>query len=125
MIGSTRRVAVYACREPVDMRKSFNTLSAVVEQTMKREVLSGELYVFVNRKRQRAKILWWDGTGLCLLAKRLEKGRFAAPWQRAGQGPLQMTTNELGLLLEGSEWVGRVPLSPPPYRHGDVPLRWR
>jgi transposase len=124
VIGSSRRLKVYLCREPVDMRKSFNTLSAVVEQAMGREVLSGELFAFINKKRKRAKVLWWDGTGLCLLAKRLEDGRFMAPWQRAGEGPIRMTANELSLLLEGSEWVGRLPLSPPAYRPGPLPLRW-
>ena len=68
MIGSTRRVAVYAYRAPVDMRKSFNTLTALVEQDLKRDVLLGELFLFVSKTRRRAKVLFWDGTGLCLFA---------------------------------------------------------
>ncbi len=68
-------------------------------------------------------MLYWDGTGLCVFAKRLEKGRFAAPWERGERGELQLTVSELALLLEGSEVIGRMPLSPPPFsfassRHG-------
>lgn len=124
MIGSTRRVAVYACRQPTDMRKSFNTLSALVGAVMKRDPLSGELYLFVSRDRKRAKVLYWDGTGLCLFAKRLEKRRFAALWKRSGEGPLRMTVSELSLFLEGSELVGRMALSPPAYAVGQQCLRW-
>jgi transposase len=64
-------------------------------------------------------VLYWDGTGLCLFAKRLEIGRFAAPWQRRAEGPLRWTMSELSLLLEGSELVGRIRLSPEPW----VPAR--
>jgi transposase len=112
MIGLGRRVPVYAYGEVVDMRKSFDTLSAIVREHIKHEVLDGALYVFVGKDRRRAKVLFWDGTGLCVLAKRLEKGKFAAPWERKKR-TLEWTTSELALFLEGSELVGRVPLSPP------------
>ena len=115
MIGSTRQVAVYAYTRPVDMRKSFDTLAALVKAELRREVLSGDVYVFVGKTRRRAKVLYWDGTGLCLFAKRLEKGRFAAPWQRGAEGPLRWTMSELSLFLEGSELVGRIRLSPEPW----------
>lgn len=95
------------------MRKSFNTLSALVEQEMKRDVLSGDLFLFVSRNRKRAKVLYFDGTGLCLLAKRLDKGRFAPLWNRKKQGGVELTPTELALFLEGSETVGRLPMSPP------------
>jgi transposase len=124
VIGSTRRVTVYAYRAPVDMRKSFNTLTALVEQGLKRDVLLGDLFLFVSKTRRRAKVLFWDGTGLCLFAKRLEKGHFAAPWSRPGEGPLSLTVNELELLLEGSELVWKVPLSPAPWTPRDRVLRW-
>lgn len=124
MIGSTRRVTVYAYRAPVDMRKSFDTLTALVVQGLKRDVLLGDLFLFVSKTRRRAKVLFWDGTGLCLYAKRLEKGHFAAPWSRPGEGPLSLTVNELELLLEGSELVWKVPLSPAPWAPGDRVLRW-
>ncbi|MEZ4297011.1 MAG: IS66 family insertion sequence element accessory protein TnpB [Polyangiaceae bacterium] len=115
MIGSTRQVSVYAYGRPVDMRKSFDTLAALVKSELRREVLSGDVFVFVGKTRRRAKVLYWDGTGLCLFAKRLEKGHFAAPWQVQHEGPLRWTMSELSLFLEGSELVGRVPLSPEPW----------
>jgi transposase len=108
------RVFVY--REPVDMRKAYDTLSVLVEGPMKKSLLSGDVFVFIGRTRKRAKALYFDGTGLCLLCKRLEIGHFAAPWQRPGEGPLSLTMSELSLLLEGSELALRVRLSPEPYR---------
>jgi len=113
MIGSSRNVAAYAHSAPVDMRKSFDTLANLVSKAGF-NVMSGELFLFVGRDRTRAKVLYWDGTGLCVFAKRLEKGRFAAPWDR--ESPLQLTTTEMALFLEGSTLVGKVPLSPPPLK---------
>lgn len=118
MIGSTRQVAVYAYARPVDMRKSFDTLAVLVKSGLGREVLSGDVFVFVGKTRRRAKVLYWDGTGLCLFAKRLEKGRFAAPWERRTEGALRWTMSELSLFLEGSELVGRIALSPEPWTPG-------
>lgn len=123
MIGSTRQVAVYAYAEPVDMRKSFDTLGALVVETMRKPLLSGDVYLFVGKTRTRAKALYFDGTGLCLFSKRLEKGRFAAPWE-AGEGPLRWTVSELALFLEGSDAVGRLPLSPPVFQPGERALRF-
>jgi len=67
MIGSTRNVVVRAHATPVDMRKSFDTLAAVVAAAGF-QALSGELFLFVSKSRTRAKVLYWDGTGLCLFA---------------------------------------------------------
>ena len=105
------------------MRKSFNTLSALVVG-LGRDVLSGHFFLFVSRNRKRAKVLFFDGTGLCLLAKRLDKGRFAAIHERAKRGALQMTPAELQLFIEGSEAVGRVELSPPLLTLSDLTPRW-
>ena len=115
MIGPTRQVSVHAFAAPADMRKSFDTLSLLVTQGLGRDVLSGDLFLFVSRNRRRAKVLYWDGTGLCVFAKRLEKGRFAAPWERGNGEGLRLTVSELALLLEGSEIVGKMSLSPPPF----------
>ena len=123
MISSGRQIAVYAYGEPVDMRKSFNTLSALVAG-LGREVLSGHFFLFVSRDRKRTKVLFFDGTGLCLLAKRLDKGRFAAVYERAKDGVLQMTPSELQLFIEGSAAVGRVELSPPLLTLSDLTPRW-
>ncbi len=112
MIGSSRRVRVYAYAAPVDMRKGFEGLSALVRESLGRDPLDGDLYLFVNKKRKRAKVLMWDGTGLCVYAKRLEKGIFAN-FARRTRGPsLALTTTELHLFLEGSELIGRRALSP-------------
>lgn len=113
MITLGRAVRVFAYAEPVDMRKSFDTLGALVREGLGHDVLDGALFVFVGRDRRRAKVLHWDGTGMCVLAKRLAKGRFAAPWERKRGTSLEWTTSELALFLEGSELVGRVTLSPP------------
>jgi transposase len=109
MIGLPRGLAVFMYGEPVDMRKSFNTLSALVAHEMKRDLLEGDLFLFVGRDRKRAKVLYFDGTGLCLLSKRLEQGQFGAPWK---QRRSEMTLSELALFIEGSE-AARKPLSPP------------
>lgn len=113
MIGLPRGVSVYAFDEPCDMRKSFDTLTALVVERMTRDVLSGDLFLFVARDRRRAKVLYFDGTGMCLLAKRLEKGQFSAAWKRAkSKLGFEMTLAELALFIEGSEVATRMPLSP-------------
>lgn len=122
MIGSARQIAVYAFGEPVDMRKSFNTLSALVA-ALGKDVLSGHFFLFVSRDRKRAKVLFFDGTGLCLFAKRLEKGRFAPVYERASDGVVRMTPTELALFIEGSAAV-RVELSPPLLTLADLTPRW-
>ena len=113
MIGPKGRTRVFAYPHPCDMRKSFNTLAGLV-LTMGHELTAGDAFVFVSRNRNRAKVLWYDRTGLCLLAKRLDIGKFAALWDRNDDGELELTMNELALLLEGCTVVGRMALSPPP-----------
>jgi transposase len=115
MIGSTRQVAVWAYGAPVDLRKGFDGLSGVVSQHLGRDPLSGDCYLFVNATRKRAKVLLWDGTGLCIYAKRLERGRFACLWRDADAGVIRLTMSELQLFLEGSTLVGRLALSPAPF----------
>lgn len=112
-----RRVTVYAYARPVDMRRGFDGLRALVTEGLHRDPLNGDVYIFVSRDRVRAKVLHWDGTGLCLYAKRLERGRFARLWRDEGDAPLTLTVSELDLFLDGSTIVGRVALSPPPMRH--------
>ena len=123
MIGGSRQIAVYAFGEPVDMRKSFNTLSALVV-ALGKDVLSGHFFLFVSRDRKRAKVLFFDGTGLCLFAKRLGKGRFAPVFEGARRAVVQMTPSELQLFIEGSDAIGRVELSPPLLTLADLTPRW-
>jgi transposase len=114
VIGFTRRVRVFAYVNPTDMRKQYDGLYALVVSEMKADPLSGDLFLFTNRRRTRAKVLLWDGTGLCVYQKRLERGRFAPLWRRSDEEMLEMTLSELALFLEGSTLAGAVRLSPPP-----------
>jgi len=90
-------VRVFVCTAPTDMRKSFDGLCALVETVLKQDPFSGHLFVFLGRRRDKVKILYWDRSGFFLLYKRLEAGTFAMP-ERAEVGP-----RELLLLLEGIE----------------------
>jgi transposase len=119
VIGSTRQVAVRAYGAPADLRKGFDGLSGLVAEGLGRDPLSGDCYLFVNATRKRAKVLLWDGTGLCIYAKRLERGRFACLWRDAAARVVRLTMSELQLFLEGSALVGRVVLSPAPFVVGD------
>ncbi len=125
MIPLPRAVRIWVHRTPVDMRKSFDTLSALVRSGFGAEVLDGDVFVFVGRRRRNAKVLYWDGTGLVVLSKRLSKGRFVAPWQHPGTAALLWTMSELSLFLEGSELVGRVALSPAPWQPEEQRVMFR
>lgn len=95
MLGLNRRVRVFIWPEPTDMRKSFWSLSSMLSQR-NHQYLQGDLFVFLSKSRSRVKILWFDGTGLVLLSKILEQGKFAALWGRQ-----EITTSELGVFLDG------------------------
>jgi transposase len=126
MVGATRAVRVFAYSAPVDMRKGFDGLAALVEQQLGHDLLRGDVYLFVGRSCRRAKVLYFDGTGLCLLSKRLEKGRFPRPWERATDGrAVSMTLSELTLFLEGALIVGRLPLAPAALERKDLALQIR
>ena len=112
MIAFTRAVRVWAYASPVDMRKSYEGLSAIVRNELRRDIMDGELYLFTNARRSRAKVLHFDGTGLGLYMKRLDKGLFAKLWRTGGQSVLPMTMSELALFIEGAQCVGRQTLSP-------------
>jgi transposase len=111
----TRAVRVFACAVPVDMRKGFDGLSALVGQQLGGQLLNGDVFLFVGKSRRRAKVLYFDGTGLVLLTKRLFQGRFARPWAEPGAGSVELTVAELSLFLEGCELAGRWKLSPPAF----------
>ena len=111
ILGTSRSVRVYAYAEAVDLRKGYDGLFGLVKQGLGRDPLSGDLFLFVNQRRKGCKVLVWDGTGLCIFQKRLERGRFASPWRESGEA-VRMTASELALYIEGCELVGRHPLSP-------------
>jgi transposase len=120
MIGLPRGVAVYLFGEPCDMRRSFNTLTLLVEQKMGKTLTTGDLFVFVSADRKRCKVLYFDGTGLCLFAKRLESGHhFPAPWKMKRA---ELTLSELALFVEGASAV-REKLSPAVIRRADLTLQ--
>jgi transposase len=113
MIGIPRTVRVWAYPRPADLRKGYNGLYGLVLQGLSRDPMSGDVFVFVNRRRTGCKVLLWDGTGLCIFMKRLEQGRFAALWRDGESAALALTPAELALFIEGCDLVGRHPLSPP------------
>lgn len=92
MIGASPSVKVFAYTGPVDMRKGFDGLFGLVKTHLGRDPLSGDLFVFMSRNRKRAKVLLWDGTGLCLYAKRLERGQFANLWSDSERAEIELTT---------------------------------
>jgi len=97
------RVRVFVHGRPVDMRKSFTGLIALTKQGLGQDPLSGHLFVFINRRGDYLKALYWDRSGFCLWCKRLERGRFVARW--TSQVDRELDVTGLKLLLEGIEPV--------------------
>ncbi len=91
-----RRILAY--NEPVDMRKSFNGLVALVQGVLKEDPLSGSLFVFFNRRGNYLKLVTWDRTGYCLFAKKLERGRFRLP---TGESKQEISEQQFRLILDG------------------------
>ncbi len=120
ILGKPSAVTIYAYCEPVDMRKGFEGLAGVVRNAMGKDPLSGALFLFTNRRRTRAKALLFDGSGLCIYAKRLEQGRFAKLWRWSAHKQLVLKPSELQLFLEGSDLVGRFRVSPDPLTNKDL-----
>jgi len=105
MLTLTPEVRVHLAPGVTDMRKSFDTLAALVQEVIGEDPLSGHLFAFCNRSRDRMKILCWDQTGYVLLAKRLERGRFAWPTLTDGERAIELTQEELKQLLYCGEAV--------------------
>ena len=89
------------CREPTDMRKSFDGLSGLVRNGLKRDPLSGDVFIFLNRRRTHIKLLVWDRSGFVLYYKRLEEGTFELPAVNGAIGDGQMNWQHLVMMLEG------------------------
>jgi transposase len=85
-----------------DMRRGFQGLSAQVQTKLEQQPFSGHVFVFRGRRGDMIKLLWFDGDGLCLFAKRLERGRFI--WPQAKDGIVSLTRAQLSMLMEGIDW---------------------
>jgi transposase len=101
MLNFSPAARVFVATAPVDLRASFNRLFALTESILKQDPLSGHWFVFTNQERNRLKILFWDGSGLWVCAKRLEKGRFS--WPRGQEACASLRSEELVALLSGLE----------------------
>ncbi len=102
MIGLPAGTRIWIAAGVTDMRKGFPGLSAMVQTRLEENPFSGHVFVFRGRRGDLVKLLWWDGDGLCLFAKRLERGRFI--WPRATGGTVRLTAAQLSMLLEGIDW---------------------
>lgn len=96
-------VRVLVATKPVDFRKGANTLAAVVKEQLKADPFSGTIWCFRSRRADRVKLVFWDGTGLCLFSKRLEEGKFR--WPRIEDGVMRLSAAQLSALLEGLDWT--------------------
>lgn len=101
MLNVSAATKVFVATQPVDLRRSFNGLLACVQEQLRLDPLSGHLFVFTNRQRNRLKILVWDGSGLWVCAKRLERGRFT--WPRVSAAVATLRGEELAALTSGLE----------------------
>lgn len=107
MLSLPPSVRLFIARGVTDMRKSFDTLAALVIDVIDEDPQSGHLFLFVNRRRDRLKVLWWDRSGYCLLAKRLERGQFRVFDRADGTpGAFEMSASELSLILDGIDLRG-------------------
>lgn len=106
MIGLPSGTRIWLAAGLTDMRRGFDGLAALAQSALKQEPFSGHVFVFRGRRGDIIKLLWWDGQGMCLFAKRLERGRFI--WPQAESGSVSLTPAQLSMLLEGIDW--RMPL---------------
>ena len=102
MIGLPAGTRVWLAAGVTDMRKGFDSLAAQAQTVLGQDPFSGHVFCFRGRRGDLFKLLWWDGDGLCLFAKRLERGRFI--WPRAEEGVAVLTPAQLSMLLEGIDW---------------------
>ena len=108
MFHISGQMKIFVALEPVDLRRGFDGLSALVQQTLQQDPLSGHLFLFRNRRRDRLKMLFWDGDGYALFYKRLARGTFEFPASQEPQSrSLEIRGSELSMLLDGIELQGR------------------
>ncbi len=102
MITLLPKTHIWIAAGVTDLRRGFDGLSALVQTKLEQSPFSGHVFVFRGRRGDLIKVLWWDGDGLCLFAKRLERGRFV--WPQASDGSVTLTRAQLSMLLEGIDW---------------------
>jgi len=102
MIALPSGTRVWVAAGVTDMRKGMDGLAALVQTTLLENPFSGHLFVFRGRRGDLVKLVWFDGDGLCLFAKRLERGRFV--WPQAASGTVALSAAQLSMLLEGIDW---------------------
>ena len=114
MIGVAAGTKVFLACRPVDLRNGFDGLASKAQQVIGADPFSGHLFLFRGKRGDYLKALYWDGSGLCLFAKRLEKGRFA--WPPIVDGAMTLTPAQLALLIEAMDWRRTIapPLLAPP-----------
>ena len=111
ILAPSRAVRVFSYPAAVDLRKGYDGLFGLVQSGLKQDPMTGDLFLFVNESRKMCKVLLWDGTGLCIFQKRLERGCFAKLWRDDGQ-VVRLTQSELALFIEGCTLLDRRSLSP-------------
>lgn len=104
MLSFPPAVRIWLATTPADLRKSFDTLAELVRQHLRHDPLSGHVFVFLNKRSDRVKLLYWDEDGYVLVYKRLEAGTFALPRTEPGQTSVTLRAAELAMLLDGVDW---------------------
>jgi transposase len=102
MISLPAGTRIWIVAGATDMRQGMPGLSALVQTALQQDAFSGQLFIFRGRRGDMVKVLWFDGDGLCLFIKRLERGRFV--WPQAANGTVSLTAAQLSMLLEGIDW---------------------
>jgi transposase len=102
MFVSGKPVRVLVATKPVDFRKGMDGLAALVQEHLHDDPFSGTIFVFRCKRADRVKLVWWDGSGLCLFAKRLEDSRFY--WPPIEDGTIKLSGAQLSALIEGMQW---------------------
>jgi transposase len=103
MLNLSPALKIFLCLLPTDMRRGFDGLMRMADEFLQQNVLDGGLFVFINRRRDRVKLLYWDGDGLCIWYKRLEAGTFKLPIAQQDATRLTLSTTDLAMLLGGVE----------------------
>jgi transposase len=102
MIGLPSNTQIWIAAGVTDLRRGFDGLSALIQTKLEKSPLSGQVFIFRGRRGDLVKLIWFDGDGLCLFCKRLERGKFV--WPQATEGVVSLTRAQLSMLLEGIDW---------------------